>query len=84
MSCDPGDRDSIPDRKILYTKKKKFYIQKNSIYKKFYIQKRKNSIYKKKTVLHDSWPSTQQYKLRIKGKVEQSRESSTLPITSLK
>ena len=37
-----------------------------------------------KTVLDTSLLSTQQYKVRIKGKVEQSREgSSALPYTSV-
>ena len=38
-----------------------------------------------KMVLDASLPNTQQYKVRIKGKVEQSRErSSTLPNTFVK
>ena len=37
-----------------------------------------------KMVLDTSWPNTQQYKVRIKGKVEQSWEkSSALPYTSV-
>ena len=37
-----------------------------------------------KMVLHTSLLNTQQYKVRIKGKVEQSRErSSALPYTSV-
>ena len=37
-----------------------------------------------KMVLNTSWLNTQQYKVRIKGKVEQSREiSSALPYTSV-
>ena len=37
-----------------------------------------------KIVLNDTLLNTQHYKVRIKGKVEQSRESSTLPYTSVK
>ena len=38
----------------------------------------------KKMVLHTALINTQQYKVRIKGKVEQSREwSSALPYTSV-
>ena len=37
-----------------------------------------------KMILDTSLPNTRQYKIRIKGKVEQSRErSSTLPYTSV-
>ena len=38
----------------------------------------------KKMVLDAAWPNTYRYKIRIKGKVEQSREwSSALPYTSV-
>ena len=63
----PGDRGSIPGRVIPKTQKKK--------------KKKKRKKKKKKKALDATLLNTQHYKVRIKGKVEQSREwSCTLPL----